>query len=391
MVDFKELVKPALRAPLEGRVALAFFASVLLLTLVATPIAIVGWLLGGTGALVLALHLMKTRADGEEFDWPSPSDALEQVAMPLVRFLVANLVPLVFVFVLVEFQVIAPWRRQITHDHSLEVTLLLAPGFWLSIVLLAAWMPFATLGSLLAPSLGGAANPIEWVRIVNRYRRQAGFVLAVGGGGTLAAALFALATPRGPFVGFLTALLVAWVFFATAALLGEFVRLYASELGYGLADASEIELGDPNAPAMYEPPPEPAKAAPIEASTLAGRLAAALDARDARVAVRIYNASPDADSTLAPALLLRVGQAAASLEQYGPALAALTAAGRHGEPESSKALVIAARILDERMRDLDGAKRLYQQVLQRFPGTQAAEFAARQLADTRFLRSTRSG
>jgi TolA-binding protein len=89
--------------------------------------------------------------------------------------------------------------------------------------------------------------------------------------------------------------------------------------------------------------------------------------------------------------LTRVGQAAASIEEYSVALSALMLASHPDAPESAKPLVIAAMILDERLRDHGGAKRIYEQVVQRFPGTQAAEKARRELADPRFILEGKTG
>ena len=191
-----------------------------------------------------------------------------------------------------------------------------------------------------------------------------------------------------PFVGALfAAVAFCWGLYSAFGLLGDFLWVYASDVGYGRADESIVDAGDPAAPLAEEPAPVAKGPAPHLVTTLEGRLTSALDAKDARLALSVYVAEADlADATLPPALLLRTGQAAASVDDLAFAIRALTAAGQHAVPDGAKALVIAARIFDERLREMDRARLLYESVVQRFPGTQAAQYAAQQLADQRFVR-----
>lgn len=385
LVDLRELVKQSLEAPVRGRLALAWVAAALGLWLTVFSTA-AGLLVGGALTLGLSLHLLRTRAEEAEFDWPAVAESRELLGIPLARALLANLAVLVLAFVLVERGVLTPFRTETVHAHSLAVTLFLSPRFWLTLGLVAAVVPFATLQSVVAETTAGIVNPVELVRLARRWPRAWGWAAALAGGGALVTTLLNALTPRGPLSGVVVALAASYVFFATAGFLGALLQLHASELGWGRADESWVDLGDPNAPELWEPP-APSDAGPVAASqsSLEARLTAALEARDAKLALEVYDAGAEADETLPPALLLRLGQAAASLSLYRQALQALTAAGRHGTPDASKALVIAARIFDERMRDTEAARRLFQQVVERFPGTQAADYSGRQLADPRFV------
>jgi hypothetical protein len=83
-----------------------------------------------------------------------------------------------------------------------------------------------------------------------------------------------------------------------------------------------------------------------------------------------------------PEQLLRLGQRAAGQGNYPLALSILDsivlANGAH--PIAGQAMVISARIHGERLGNTAQAQALYRRVVERFPGSEAADFASKQLA-----------
>ncbi|MFW6369226.1 MAG: tetratricopeptide repeat protein, partial [Myxococcota bacterium] len=85
---------------------------------------------------------------------------------------------------------------------------------------------------------------------------------------------------------------------------------------------------------------------------------------------------------LDPSVHLEVGRSAAGAGDMDLACAAMTAAATLDPTHElvPRAMVLLARLSGERLGDLARAEELYQDVLQRFPGTSAADFAKKQLA-----------
>lgn len=113
-------------------------------------------------------------------------------------------------------------------------------------------------------------------------------------------------------------------------------------------------------------------------------LSAAVEARDVHQAIELYTHMQLPVTEVPAACHLFVGQAASSQEQYTLATQALEAAA-DAEPDgplAPRALVLLARVLGERLGDTARAQQTYQYVLARYPGTDAARFAERQLTQS---------
>jgi hypothetical protein len=351
---------------------------------------LLGSLLGVTLTLAAGFAVFRAAADDEPFDWLRIADPVEELAIPTVKGLVALAPAILVVAAGITFPVVREYEIAVTHKHSLAVTLALSPSFWLISLPCIAYVPLALLNAATAQSWAAILDVRRTIGFVKRRKNDCKLAIAVPAAGFFATLIFSLLLPRGWFGMFFAGTLAAATGIATMRVLAEFVFLDPEWFGWGRADESMVELGDPAAPAMEEDvaPVQPAKSM---STTLEGQIRAALDAKDAKLALTLFTSVPQAERQLTPPTLTRVGQAAAFLEEYSAALAALLAAAAPPVPESAKPLVIAAKILDERLRDLDGARRLYNQVLTRFPGTQAADYAKQQLADPRFFLAQKVG
>lgn len=384
---FKPRLKPALRSTAFGRPLLAIVVCALLMT-TSVKLSAIGLVLGMLATLVLGLRYVRTTADGVDYDWPPVSQAADEIGKPLARVL-AGLAPvLVVAFVGIYQLSYSPWKISADRSRSLTVAFLTSPGFWLALVVILAWTPVVLLSATIAQTVLEALDPRAVLREVKAKRRDYAWVLAPGAAAAVLAMALRWLLPPG-FIGtLLVSLLVVYAVFAACRLLGELLWLNPDVLGWGREDDAYVELGDPRAPEEETPVVVPV-AAPTPTlqmnTSLTAQMQAALDARDVKLIMQLYTSNKNADGELPPPLLLRVGQAAASVSDYARALSSLSAAGRDPGPDGGKALVIAARILDERLRDVDGAKRMFTQVVERFPGTQAATYAAQQLADPRFF------
>lgn len=100
-------------------------------------------------------------------------------------------------------------------------------------------------------------------------------------------------------------------------------------------------------------------------------------------AVRTYAMLADLPpAALSPPQHLAVGQAAAARGDLATAVRALKVAASFApdHPDAPRACVILARVYAERLGDVASADKLFRHVVQRYPGTPAAAFAAERLA-----------
>jgi len=333
---------------------------------------------------VFGIAQLRAAASDTVFDWAAFSDPLDEIVMPLARTLLLGTPAFIVVHYLVYRMILFPLETAATAASSAEWALATGWSFWVAALFCLCYGPLALLHGTVSSDWGATLNPIRAVRSVFPWRRDFGRITAVAAGIFLAAFLFEWLLPRGPIGSFGAGVAIAVGSFAICRALGELVRLHPEEFGWGRVDEAWVDLGDPDAPEM-EPAVVEAAKRPTSVTSYEGQMTAALDAKDAPLAVRLFQSVEGAESQLSPATLTRIGQAAAAIEVYTVALTALLAAALPETPESGRPLIIAAKILDERVRDHAGAKRLFQQALDRFPQTPAGEYARQQLMDARFI------
>jgi hypothetical protein len=108
----------------------------------------------------------------------------------------------------------------------------------------------------------------------------------------------------------------------------------------------------------------------------AAAIIAAVGANTLAQAVILYGSASLDDSQLPTQCHLAVGQAAATQGDFTLAIRALKAAAKdQGDQISPKAFVLLARVYGEKLGDLATAEKIYRHVVQRFPGSPAAQFA----------------
>jgi TolA-binding protein len=108
----------------------------------------------------------------------------------------------------------------------------------------------------------------------------------------------------------------------------------------------------------------------------------AVTARDTAGAVMAYEGLASSDrSGLAPEQHLFVGRAAASSGDFNLAAKAFESAAdvAPDSPVAPQALVLLARLCDERMRNPERAQSVYRYIVHRYPDTDASRFAAKRL------------
>lgn len=385
---FRDRLKPALVGTLLGRPVLAVGLVALVLSS-SLWVGMFGLLLGFVPLAVLAARYARTTADGEVLTWPDFSDAADEVVAPLARFSATAAPLLVLLFFGIQVSIVAPWTVEAQRLQSLTGALLTGPTFWLAVLPTLALLPAVIGAAFLADAWWEGLTPRRISQLFRHGRREYGWMVLVAGAGFLVTTLVRWLSSPGWLGLYVASFVATYAVFAVARLVGEVVWLNPDAFGWGRADEAWVELGDPDAPAL-EPEAREVTAPPVAlSSTVGGQLQAALDARDVALIVDLFvKHSAEAQSLPAP-LLLRVGQAAASVNEYATAMDALLAAAKGSGDESARALVIAGRILDERLRDHAGAKRIYEQVIARFDGTPAAKWVREQLADPRFFLAVR--
>ncbi len=153
--------------------------------------------------------------------------------------------------------------------------------------------------------------------------------------------------------------------------------------GAGAAPMAEAAPGQPAFQRSFEPIAleEPPQAAPVPvpaAPSLAEALQRAIAAKDAAQVVALYR---DAREALPAELHFDAGRAAAASGEDRLALQAFKAVVTLSPdcPAAPKALVMMGRIYAERLGDPATAARVYQHLVQRYPGTEAAAFAQQRL------------
>jgi hypothetical protein len=128
---------------------------------------------------------------------------------------------------------------------------------------------------------------------------------------------------------------------------------------------------------MPSPPAAPGEAAP--AGTVTQQIEQALAANEEDRALTLYAAQAQPPE-LTPQQHLVIGQAAVARNQHPLAEKALRAAAKNpAAPETPRAMVLLARVYAEKLGDVETAKKIFSFVVQKFPGTSAAQFASSKL------------
>ena len=113
---------------------------------------------------------------------------------------------------------------------------------------------------------------------------------------------------------------------------------------------------------------------------LGARIAKAIAESNRAMALNLYRTSRGELSQLTSLDHFNVGRLAAGEADYPLAVRALEqAAANREDPLAARALVVLARLLGERMNDAAGAERIYKEVMDSYPGSEGALFAAKQL------------
>jgi hypothetical protein len=195
-----------------------------------------------------------------------------------------------------------------------------------------------------------------------------------------------------------------YVPFVAARMLGLLLYAYGDRVGYGV-DAEFYEPALPGvkprgkkraakvpAPeqrethrpelqrfAGLEPKPAPPPVAAPE--PLEAQLVRAVEANTLDEALALYRRLPERPPPLPASCHLAVGQKAAMVGDYTLAVRALKQVAQHSpeDPLAPKSCVILARLYGERLGDEASAQKLYQHVVRRYPGTDAARFAQSRL------------
>jgi hypothetical protein len=174
---------------------------------------------------------------------------------------------------------------------------------------------------------------------------------------------------------------------ALACVLGFFLRTHARRLGHGdpqtwlvpiLPDAIARGLWNPKIQAETKP----VEHAPIELEDPADSLIKSLAAGDDENAIQLFHSGGISPQKLPAETFVQLAQAMATRNAY-PSAATLLQGLISREPKgpaTPRASIILARIYAERLNQPAQAKQIYAQVVERFPGTAAAKFAAEQLA-----------
>jgi hypothetical protein len=407
--SFTRRALKGLAFPFSGLGLLGFVGTSVLLT--------IAWYLGPTFLLMgwcvaLAGFFGVTRSSGrgdDQYESAPFTDLLTSVGLPVLRFIVATLPTWGGLWLAELFESRAVW--------------------WAAIALAFVWTPTAYLGAAAGTPLLRLLNPVAVFGTLWRIGADAqwlavflvGLVLLAGALAGLSVSVLALPVPFFSTL-FSTALLV-YPPFVAAHVTGLLLLLHPEPFGWDnisqqpvLSDAvprgvavmpherarpahlQPIDLPEPPVPApQQKPPPQPSErqlpqpeepAVELTASSLPpltahghDLLTHAMREGDVALALDAFQATPQLEAVLSVGELTWVGRAAASEGHDEVAVRALReACQRTPEAESSAALVYLARLLDERLGQLDEARGLLLRVVNEFPQTPAAEFATQWLS-----------
>ncbi len=332
-------------------------------------------------------HLIRLSARGEDDVGPPEfTEAYSDLFLPAVRGVVATSL----------IGAPAAWYVYKTFGWENPNPLLLAqdPILWLLLLVGVAYGPMALMVAAAGGGLLRILNPVLIFAYIARVGRD--YALAVAALGVLfilrvllgVVGVFVTKAPVPVVAGWVAELLALYAPFAMARVLGTLLHVRGDVLGYGMPeDYLEPVLRDEargsltfadgrrsgGAPSTSG---EPAASNGIGAIMEAVRRA--VDANDVDRAVELYASAPEfAPHQLRPTYHFAIGQGAATRGNYPLAVRALTAASEAdpADPIAPRAFVVLARVYGERMNEPRKADAIYQFVIERYPGTSAAQFA----------------
>ncbi len=288
--------------------------------------------------------------------------------------------------------------------------LLQDPVLWLLALLGTLYAPMALLIAVAGGGVLEMLNPIRILASIVRVPRDH-FVL-VGACLGMVVVQWQVADLQDSAAGWripvvsalLISILSTYLPFVLGRIIGVMLYVHGSELGFlppSDADEPAANLGQPRGNA---PPPST-----INSSSIDGQIASAeasvatasaipdssapsdidmeaavqeaVAAKDVPAVISRYQEALKAGAQLMAQTHLDAGKAAAVQGNNPLAVGALKAAAASpDDPCAPKALVLLARVFGERLQDPVSAERLYKQILQRYPGSEAAGFAQQKLA-----------
>jgi hypothetical protein len=334
-------------------------------------------------------HIIRLTARGEdELSAPDFSELYNDVVVPAVRGVAATGVVWIPAWYI--------YRHSGWVFGTSAMPLLTDPVIWLLVVAGAAYAPMAL---VIAASGGGVLrilNPVYVFGYIARVGRDYAVVaLAIAGLFGVRVLLgiaghYVAKAPVPVVAPWVAELLSLYAPFAMARVLGLLLHVRGDVLGYGmnedylepvLRDDARGTLNFSGTERKNQPPPAPGASNYVPATGIGATLEAlrrAVDTNDVDRAVELYAAAPlFTPQQLAPAYHFAVGQGAATRGNYPLAVRALTAASETdpSDPIAPRAFVVLARVYGERMNDSRKADAIYQFVIERYPGTSAAQFA----------------
>lgn len=281
--------------------------------------------------------------------------------------------------------------------------------FWLMVPVLLLYAPMALLFAATGEGKLSLLNPVKVVGVGTRLGRP--YLMVVAWMVPLALAHAILMLGVAAWVSSLPVPILApmvaeaislYVPFTVARMLGLLLYAYGDRVGYGV-DAEFYEPALPGVKprgkkrAAKVPAPEqrethrpelqrfagiqPAPAPVATPEPLEARLARAVDANALDEALALYRRLPERPPPLPAACHVAVGQKAAAEGDYTLAVRALKQVAQHSpeDPLAPKSCIILARLYGERLGDEASARKLYQHVVRRYPGSDAARFAQSRL------------
>ncbi|MGQ0506617.1 MAG: tetratricopeptide repeat protein [Myxococcaceae bacterium] len=339
----------------------------------------------------MMFHIIRLTARGEtDISIPDVTEVSTDVVLPAIRGFIASS----FVW--------APAALYVAKRYGADGffhagQLVRDPVFWLVAVAGITYSPMAVLVGATGGGLVRILNPVVIVAYIQRIPRSyATAVAALAGlfglrlllGGV---ALLIMKIPV-PFLSHWVAEVIElYPAFVMARVVGLLLYLHGDALDYGMADDyfEPVIATEPRGSLtltgsarrdidnLRPAPPEPTVAATGIAATLE-EVKRSVDGNDVDRAVEIYSGAPQfAPHQLPSSYHFAVGQGAATRGNYPLAVRALTAASETdpSDPIAPRAFVVLARVYGERMNDARKANAIYQFVIERYPGTSAAQFA----------------
>jgi hypothetical protein len=270
---------------------------------------------------------------------------------------------------------------------------------WLLALAAAAIAPAALVGASVEGDQAGLATPWRLLDVERRLRGDVAplhALAAVAAGLQLGCAWLApldfqadTALMAHELVAFGAHLALNLTLAAAAVAAGHLLFTHAAAFDHGDALSFEVPyLPEAQPTGAWTRPVDPAAAAaqaqrhqPLELEDPAALLRAALDGGDAAQAIARAAAHDVPFEVLTSSQHLTLAQMLAGRGDPAGAAAGLRELllRRPDDPVASRAMVVLARLCAERLDDAAEAQRLYRAVAARFPGTDAARFAAQRL------------